>query len=334
MNKLSSIAEMQKFRFGCKVLCSDGEEGILSRISLATSAHRLNSIGVRLGRFFGKTVYLPFTAVKAASGEEIIINVTRAELALTSQQVPFGVLFDNRSVICNTATNAQGRLKMVAVHPESGDLAYLVAHDLRHGQDTLLRSEVLKISETGIITISVSETQLHTFPIYRSDHELQQEVEKILFDLALLHVDAHGMHIRVVDGVLYLEGNVSSTLRGEMVADQSVGVIGLLDVKNHLVGDDQLASDLALALGHNPRTHNLLPIGVYPRLGVVRLSGAVHNAQQKAAAEEIAQTFPGVRSVINDLMVDPKADLLNVMASAAGGEAADIVPGNYIRHTK
>ena len=91
-----------------------------------------------------------------------------------------------------------------------------------------------------------------------------------------------------------------------------MGVNGLLEINNRLVGDDRLASDLAMALGRDPRTHNL-PIGVYPRLGIVRLSGAVHNAQQKAAAEEIARNFEGVRSVFNDLIVDPKADLLHVM---------------------
>ena len=104
-------------------------------------------------------------------------------------------------------------------------------------------------------------------------------------------------------------------------------------IKNNLVGDDRLASDLAMALGRDPRTRDL-PIGVYPRLGVVRLSGAVHNSQQKAAAEEIARNFDGVRSVINDLLVDPKAEQLNVMSGAEGGESIDKVPGKYIRHTK
>ena len=106
-----------------------------------------------------------------------------------------------------------------------------------------------------------------------------------------------------------------------------------MEIKNRLVADDQLAADLALALGQDNRTRDL-PIGVYPRLGVVRLSGAVHNSQQKAAAEEIAKSFPGVRSVNNDLVVDPGADMLNVMSPAEGREAKDIVPGKYIRHTQ
>ena len=67
---------------------------------------------------------------------------------------------------------------------------------------------------------------------------------------------------------------------------------------------------------------------------MVRLSGAVHTGQQKAAAGEIAQNFPGVRSVINDLIVDPSADILHMMSGAEGGEAIDKVPGKYVRHTK
>jgi osmotically-inducible protein OsmY len=333
MNEMTSISQMQKFRFGSKIYCSDGEEGVLSNISFAASTSRLSHIGVRVGHFFAKTVYLPFAAVVSASGEEIVLQVSRAELSSASQHAPSEILFDRKSVIRNTTTGAEGLLKLVAVQPRSGELAYLVVHNLRPSQDTLLRREVLTKLETGRITIAVSEAQLHALLPYRSDRELQRDVEKILFDLAPLHVDFCGMNVRVLDGVLYLDGNISSSLRGEMVADQSVGVIGLLEVKNRLIGDDQLASDLALALGHDPRMRDL-SIGVYPRLGVVRLSGAVHNAQEKAAAEEIASAYPGVRSVINDLIINPNIEALHVMASATGGEAEDIVPGKYIRHTR
>jgi osmotically-inducible protein OsmY len=333
MNKVTSISEMQKFRFGCRVFCSDGQEGILSHVSFVVPTYSLNYIGVRLGLFFAKTVYLPFVSIESASGEGIFLNVTRAQLAAATQQVPPGVLLDKRSVVQNTVTKAQGSLDLVAVQPENGEIAYIVAHDFRPGQDTFLPRACLTKLETGLVTVSSSEAQLSAFPPYRSDRELQQDVEKLLFELAPLHVDLRGMNIRVLDGVLYLDGNVSSSLRGEIVANQAMGVVGLLEVKNHLVGDDQLANDLAFALGHDPRTRDL-PIGVYPRLGVVRLSGAVHDSQEKAAAEEIARAFPGVRSVVNDLVIDPKAEVLNVMAAAAGGEAEDIVPGRYVRHTK
>ena len=222
---------------------------------------------------------------------------------------------------------------LVAVYPENGELAYLVAHHLHPGQDTLLRQEFITDLATGHIKVNIPEATLNALPPYRPDSVLQREVEAIIFDITPLHVDMKGITARVLDSVLYLDGNISSSLRGDIVGDQVLGVPGLLEVKNNLVGDDRLASDLAMALSRDPRTRDL-PIGVYPRLGVVHLNGAVHNGQQKTAAEEIARNFPGVRSVINGLVVDPKADMIHVMSPAEGGEAEDKVPGKYIRHTR
>ncbi len=210
MNKVTSISEMQKFRFGCKVFCSDGQEGILSHVSFAVPAYSLNYIGVRLGLFFAKTVYLPFVSIESASGEGITLNVTRAQLVAATQQVLPGVLLDKRSVVQNTVMRAQGSLDLVAVQPENDEFAYIVAHDLRPGQDTLLPRAFLTRLEAGLVTVSISEAQLSAFPPYRPDRELQQDVEKLLFELAPLHVDFRGMNIRVLDGVLYLDGNVSS----------------------------------------------------------------------------------------------------------------------------
>jgi osmotically-inducible protein OsmY len=224
-------------------------------------------------------------------------------------------------------------LRLVATQPQSGGLAYIVAHNLRAGQDAFLRAEYVTGMEKDHITVTISDDALNALPPYRSDAVLQQEVESILFDLAPMHVDLKGITIRVLDSVLYLDGNISSSLRADIARDQVYGVAGLLEIKSNLVGDDQLAADLALALGQDPRTREL-PIGVYPKLGAVRLSGAVHTGQQKAAAEEIARKFKGVRSVVNDLVVDPGADMLHVMSASEGGEAQDIVPGRYTRHTQ
>src|SRR5260370_42033486 len=117
-----------------------------------------------------------------------------------------------------------------------------------------------------------------------------EEVGWILFDLTPIHIDMKGIAIRVLDGVLYLDGNISSELRSDIVQDQVLGVDGLVEIKNRLVADDGLAADVARALGQDARTRDL-PIGVYPRLGGVRLSGVVHNSQRKSAADEIAKRF-------------------------------------------
>jgi osmotically-inducible protein OsmY len=332
MSKATAISEMAKFHFGNTIFCSDGEGGVLTTLAFDSAARRLISLGAKQGRFFGKMGYVHFEQVARASGEGITVRATRAEL-LAGTAPSDGVTLDSKSIVERAGSSEKGTLMLVATQPENGELAYIVARNLRQGQDTLLRAEYVASIEQDHITVTISDEMLKALPPYRSDAALQQEVESILFDLTPMHVDLKGITIRVLDSVLYLDGNISSSLRADIAQDQVYGVEGLLEIKNNLVGDDRLAADLARELGQDPRTRDL-PIGVYPKLGVVRLSGAVHTAQQKAAAGEIASKFPGVRSVINDLLVDPKTDMLHVMSAPEGGEMQDKVPGKYVRHTQ
>ncbi len=336
MDKSTRISEMQKFHFGTRIRCTDGDDGYLTHVVCDPDTCRLTYIGVKLGRLFGKTVHLPYDTVVDATGDGVTLSITRADLATAGRPIAGGAILDNKSSVENASSNGsagRGTLLLIAAHPRSGEIAYIVAHNLRPDQGTLLREEYIETVATGAVTVNISASVLQNLPPYRSDGELQQEVESILYDITPMHVDLKGITIRVLDGVLYMDGNISSSLRNEIAQDQVLGVAGLLEVKSNLVSDDQLAGDLALAYGSDPRTRDL-PIGVYPRLGVVRLGGAVHTIQQKAAAEEIAGKFPGVRSVLNELVVNPKSAMINVMAPAEGGEAEDKVPGKYIRHTK
>jgi osmotically-inducible protein OsmY len=333
MNRTTLISEMMKFHFGSKIFCSDGEGGVLVHVVFDPTTCRMTHIGVKQGRLFGKTVHLPFDNIVSATGDGVALRVKRADLAAARSEGLGGVILDDKSVVENVSSAAKGSLMLIAVHPENGELAYIVAQNLRPGQDTLLQEDFITALAADKVTVSISEDKLKALPPYRSDSVLQQEVDSILFDLTPLHIDLKAVRARVLDSVLYLDGNISSALRSDIVQDQVLGVEGLMEIKNRLVADDTLAADLALALAQDERTRDL-PIGVYPRLGTVRLSGAVHTSQQKAAATEIAKNFPGVRSVINDLVVDPKAEMLHVMSPAESGDAKDIVPGKYVRHTQ
>jgi osmotically-inducible protein OsmY len=323
---------MQKFQFGRKIVCYDREAGSLAHVIFDATTRRMTHLGMKQAHLFGKIVDLPSDTVAEATGDGIRPCLMSAELAAISKTAMRGAVLDHRSLVECAGSEGQGTLRLIAVYPENRALAYLVVHHLRPGQDTLLREQYVTTIAPGHVTVTLPGTTLDILPPYGSDDELQQEVERVLFDLTPLHVDLKGITRHVLDSVLYLDGNISSQFRAEMVEDQVLSVPGLLEIKNHLIGDDQLAVDLAMALAQDPRTRDQ-PIGVYPRLGEVRLSGAVHTSQQMAAIEEVVSEFPGVRSVINDLAVDPKADLLPVMLPT-GVEAEDKVPGKYIRHTK
>ncbi len=332
MNDITHIPEMLKFQFGSKIFCSDGEGGVLTHVVFDAAMLRLTNIGVKQGRLFGKSIFLPFDNIISAVEAGVTLSVKRSDLVTTQNQIPKGAVLTNKSIIENTEYVAKGALRLVAVHPSSGELAYIIAHELRPGLDTLLQESYITKLAGDKILISIHEDMLHALPPYKSDEVLQREVESALFDFTPLHIDLKAITAHVSDSILYLDGNISSALRSDIMLDKVSSVTGLAGIKNRVVADDELAAGLALALGQDARTRDL-PIGVYPRLGIVRLSGAVHNGQQKAAASEIAENYPGVRAVTNDLVVDPQATLLNVMSAPEGGETKDVIPGKYVRHT-
>jgi osmotically-inducible protein OsmY len=333
MNKTNLISELLKFHFGSKIFCSDGDGGVLAQVIFDAVTLGMTHVGVKQGRLFGKSVFLPFDSVIAANEAGITLSVKRSDVATAQSQEPEGAVLTSKSIVENADSGAKGSLLLVAVHPTTGELAYIVAHELVSGQDTLLWGAYITHLATGRVMVSIAEERLRTLPSYRPDSVLQNEVESALFDFTPLHIDLKAITVRVIDSVLYLDGNISGALRSDIMLDRVSGVKGLAEIKNRVVADDTLAADLARTLGQDARTRDL-PIGVYPRLGVVRLSGAVHNSQQKAAAGEMAENFPGVRSVTNDLVVDPNATLLNVMSASEGGETKDVIPGKYVRHTQ
>lgn len=331
MSNNAPISAMLKFHFGNKIYCSDGQDGVLTHVIFDATTRRLTHLAIKQGRFFGKTVYPPFEAVVRATGDGIWLKYKLAELAAAATTEGPGILLGSRTEV--KGQSGSGMLALVAVQPGDGELAYIVVHNLLPGRNTLLREQYVSALQPGQIIVSAPAALLQSLPPYRSDRELQQEVDDIIFDLSFLHIDLKGMSMRVLDSVLYMNGNISSELRGELTRDQVSGVPGLLEIKNNLVGDDKLAAQIAHAFGQDERTRGL-PIGVYPQLGVVRLSGSVRNVQQKAAAAEIAKRFEGVRGVTNDLVVDPSAALLYVMSPPEGSEIKDITPGKFVRHTR
>jgi osmotically-inducible protein OsmY len=333
MNKTMLISEMLKFHFGSKIFCSDGDGGVLAQVLFDPVTINMTHINVKQRRLFGKSAFLPFDCVISADEAGIILDIKRSDVTSAQSHVPDGVILTNRSTVESAESAAKGSLQLVAVHPTTGKLAYIVAHELVSARNTLLNETYITTLASGQVLVSIDEEKLRALSYYKPDRVLQQEAESALFDFTPLHIDLKAITVRSIDGVLYLDGNVSSTLRSDIMLDKVSGVEGIAEIKNRVVADDTLAADLALALGQDAQTREL-PIGVYPRLGVVRLSGAVHNGQQKAAAGEIAENFPGVRSVTNDLVVDPNATLLNVMSAPEGGETKDVVPGKYVRHTK
>lgn len=332
METQDHIAEMRTFLFGKRVVCVDGEIGYLAHVIVDPLTRRMTHLGVKSGHMFGKTVDLPYDTVSQATSNGVMLYLVRAECTTAHKVVGEGALLDHRSVVTRENAEEKGTLQQIKVRPANAALASVVAHHLRPRQDTLFQEEYITRITSYCIKVTLADSELRALPPYRTDEELQQEVEQALFDLTPLHLDLKRITVRVLDGILYLDGNVTNQLRANLVEDQMLGIAGLQGIKNRLVGDDRLAADLALILGRDPWT-NGLPIGIYPLLGDIRLSGTVPTNKQRIIAANDVRGFPGVRSVINELVIDSTANQLPAMLPT-GIEAEDQVPGKYVRHTR
>src|SRR5947209_7404829 len=138
MNKSTRISEMQKFHFGARIRCTDGDDGYLTHVVCDPETCRLTHISVKQGRLFGKMVQLPYDVVVDATGDGVTLGITRAELAAGNSTAGSAIL-DNKSIVENVGSAGRGTLSLIAVYPRSGEIAYIVAHNLRPNQGTLLR---------------------------------------------------------------------------------------------------------------------------------------------------------------------------------------------------
>src|SRR5690349_15555425 len=131
MNDITHIPEMLKFQFGSKIFCSDGEGGVLTHVIFDPAMLRLTSIGVKQGRLFGKSIDLPFDSIISAVEAGVTLSVKRSDLTTTQDQIAEGAVLTSKSIVENAESAAKGTLQLVAVHPSSGELAYIVARELR-----------------------------------------------------------------------------------------------------------------------------------------------------------------------------------------------------------
>lgn len=137
----------------------------------------------------------------------------------------------------------------------------------------------------------------------KADAALAQEIDNALWQQPILRaLDYNNIEIRVKNGSASLYGHVVTATNGHQVENTARAVKGVLGIKNHLIADDRLATEIANALASLEHTYDCkFFTGVSH--GVVILSGTVDDTGTKLLAERIAAGNPNVRGVINSVRV-------------------------------
>jgi osmotically-inducible protein OsmY len=319
----TELAEVKKVRLGARVQASDGEAGKVAYMVANAEQRTITHVGIRVG-FLGSggTFSVPMSLVVAGDSESLMISIPLADIQQKYAKVADGVrLGDGTHVAANG--RALGKLAQVTVHSDTLVLRHLVI-ERGLGREYLVPARAVTAISTKEIQVDLGVVKPDHLTPFRTDVELHDDVYKAIYDYEPLRIDLPGIEIHAIDGVVWLTGHVSSELNVRLVADQLGGIPGLAELNNELMTDGGLAARISAALAHDPRTAKEY-IGVYPRLGVVRLRGAVHTPAARQAATEISSAVGGVKSLANELKVDPNADVVPVLAGVTNED--DMVPG-------
>lgn len=322
MQSTTELTDVVKYRLDATVQASDGEAGRLVSVIVDAGRRCVIAAGVKIGFLVGATYYVSVENAHSGTEEELTLAIPLDEIKQASRSVPSGAALTSGTIISSGGKNL-GRLSQVTVDAEGQVLQTIVVDRGVRGEALISASQVTGMS-TKQILVDLSASSIDKLVPFRRDSDLYDEVYKSLFDYVPLRIDLSGMTIRVVDGVVWLFGHVSSDLNQRLASDLLQGIVGVASIHNQLVTDSDLAAQVSRALSRDPRTASEM-IGVYPMLGEVRLRGSVRSGDARAAAGEIAQAVRGVKSVVNDLHVDPNARVVPVMAGITNEE--DLVPG-------
>ncbi len=133
-------------------------------------------------------------------------------------------------------------------------------------------------------------------------------------------VDASKVHIEVDKGTVLLKGEVPSYLAKAAAAEDALSVLGVIDIKNHLLvrypptvtvpPDTEIESAIRTKLAANPDI-DLLDLNVTVTAGEVTLRGTVDAFWKKGYAEMLVETEPGVTFINNHLAVVPSDDVVD-----------------------
>jgi osmotically-inducible protein OsmY len=138
-------------------------------------------------------------------------------------------------------------------------------------------------------------------------------------------VDARGIRVRNVNGMVALEGTVPSYPQYLQAAAAVRRVAGVSGVHNHLEvrlppGDYRDDAVLTTAANNALASSVTVPPGIEAtaRDGNLELIGTVGDGFQRVAAERAVAELTGVRNVRNDIDIDPGVDPTGVLYLVQG----------------
>ena len=312
-------------KIGSVVTDTDGDYGRLQQLLVDPRQERVVGLLVRQhGWLPYHPVVVPEGNIADANENEVRLNISRQQVEALPEYLPDAALVvDGKSyevapILSGPEREYQGLLiragqQVFCGEEYSGWVALVLLTPggrvkglVLHTGPLLGRNLIVPIAwiqkvAGNRVCLSVGKPTLEGLPDYRLDDALAAEVEAVLWsDEILRNTDYTEIGVSVEDGVVRLQGHMSTWRNRTLAEEAACSVPGVLGLENDLVLDQDLATAVAQALGKDDQNRfTRVSIGV--QHGFITLNGEVDSAEIRKAAEVIAASVPQVRGVINTI---------------------------------
>lgn len=146
-----------------------------------------------------------------------------------------------------------------------------------------------------------------------------EQIEDSLMELLNLDdgIDAADISIKVIDGVVSIEGTVGAYWKKNVIQGYAYRITGVKEVidkiivkHNRVYSDEEIFTDIKKAFERND-FYNTQSIKVEVKNGEVTLSGKVPSYISKMRAKEMVNYTSGVREIKDNLTVDKQESFLS-----------------------
>lgn len=140
-------------------------------------------------------------------------------------------------------------------------------------------------------------------PAEKNDSDIKESIYNAFWkDDVLRALEYYEIDVRVKNKIVYLNGHILSTTSQNRIENAVRGILGISEIKNNLILDENLNTEVAASLGELEHTYGC-KFFIGTSHGVLSLNGTVSTENVKLLAEKCVANNPNVRAVINNVNV-------------------------------
>ena len=313
--------------WGAGVASTDAWIATLDGAIVALDGNRVTDLVIKRGLIRPRRLAAPLERAKRCDPEGIYLSLSTPDVSALSSA---GQAETDSSAVVTSHTRvllkdrSELRLRGLRTSREDSSLTNLMVGRTWPGRRrALVPVDAVELIGRDEIGVNIRGPELDALSSYRLDRGVEDDLWEALYTSGeLSRADLSGIRLRVEDGLVALEGNVTASSVGAEIEAALIYVDGVAGVTNRLIGDWDVELAVASYISGALPKHTD-GISVHTQLGTVRLEGYVSKAEDREPILEGVRSIAGVRAVEDLLDVRPPASPTSATTAGDG----EIDPG-------